>query len=223
MNKLGNQINSITCYSSAELYWDWISLKCLETLLIQVWVWKCNPRCGLGFLFEETGKCFWEGSNSTPFCNNTAQGEAAPLWMQKNKISASLHPPSTGREKPGNLRASTALSSFFCPNIWLLSHIWILRRWSWLMNHPDWLLNTSLLLSLPSSSVSSSQFEPQGALQAPISMQIYWCELKVPIYCTAIIRISWIYVHKIFLMNSSVEFTFITFALINKAFLWAFH
>lgn len=155
MNKLGNQINSITCYSSAELYWDWISLKCLETLLIQVWVWKCNPRCGLGFLFEETGKCFWEGSNSTPFCNNTAQGEAAPLWMQKNKISASLHPPSTGREKPGNLRASTALSSFFCPNIWLLSHIWILRRWSWLMNHPDWLLNTSLLLSLPSSSFVS--------------------------------------------------------------------
>lgn len=35
-----------------------------------------------------------------------------------------------------------------------------------------------------------SQLEPQGALQAPISSQIYWCELKVPIYCTAIIRIS---------------------------------
>lgn len=123
--------------------WDWISLKCSGITAHTGVGLQPKPLCGCSF----KKLCFWEGPNSTPSCNKTVQAEAAPLWMQENIKYCSRHWEGKTCKSP----SSTAFSSFFCPNTWLLSHSRILRRLFWLINHPDWLLNTSFLFSLPSS------------------------------------------------------------------------
>lgn len=207
-------------------YWPLLGLNVPEVLRNH-----CSHRCGFGDIIHYVDALLWRdcvlGKAQTPSPPAMTQLRLRLHHCDCKRISNTCTVTSS-QHREGKTCKSLCIHSlhllFLPKHLAALSHLNTKRII--LADEPSRLavkhlfsafLAKFLLCFLP------SQFEPQGALQAPISIQIYWCELKVAIYCTAIIRISWIHINKIFLMNSSTEFMFITFALINRTFPWAFH